>query len=314
VAPVVHALRLRLSPLSPFPLSARIRPPALVRAVEWLFFVSLIEVSPMTCSTPGPIQRRSKAFTLIELLVVIAIIAILIGLLLPAVQKVRQAAARMSSQNNLKQIGLGFHNHNDQVGYIPFNGTWGTWGSPTVKDSGSWAYQVLPYIEQDNLYKTPNTQTAVKTYLCPGRGRTGVKTSGTYNGSITDYSINVRLNSTSGDTGGANRRLTIQGISDGSSNTMLVGGNGIPTWHHNDNQANNWDETWWVGGYGGSGRNTTAAPVQDGPSTPTNAWGGPFPGGFLVLLGDGSVRTVSFSFPNMPQLLDPSDGAVFQMN
>src|SRR5215218_10184819 len=118
-------------------------------------------------------STHRRGFTLIELLVVIAIIAILIGLLLPAVQKVRQAAARMSSQNNLKQIGIAFHTQNDSKGYIPFNGTWGTWGSPTVNDSGSWAYQSLPYIEQDNLYRTPNTQTPVKTYLCPGRGRPG---------------------------------------------------------------------------------------------------------------------------------------------
>src|SRR5213082_1726533 len=106
------------------------------------------------------LRGRPRAYTLVELLVVLAAVAVLIGLLLPAVQKVREAASRMRCQNNLKQIGLALHNYHDVYKVFPpgFVSTPGVgFRDPQTGDWGpgwGWLAILLPYVEQGNLYNS----------------------------------------------------------------------------------------------------------------------------------------------------------------
>jgi len=192
----------------------------------------------------GP--RTRKGFTLIELLVVIAIIAILIGLLLPAVQKVREAAARTTCSNNLKQMGVAIHNYAsaNQDKLVPAMGN-GMSGNPSYPGN-PWHWQMLPYIEQDAMYRAvgmsgaswgnaggvngQTTQAAVKTYRCPSDpspSADGARSTNPGGWPVTGYFRNWYLfdSSTIRDVSGHHytvSKYNIGNINDGTSNTIAA--------------------------------------------------------------------------------------------
>jgi len=241
------------------------------------------------------------AFTLIELLVVIAIIAILIGLLVPAVQKVREAASRSQCQNNLKQIGLGAHNYHDVKKSLPNNGS-----NDAVPQHWCWAYQILPYIEQKALFDArPQVQTAgVPVYLCPSRAHQKFSTgtspnSPGINGPYTNYCINWQSFPNDWT---AIRPLPLISNLNGTSNTVFVGEGRMDTNQINNTNSSNWEEVIYSGGYGGTGRgdpnagNQGTTIVPDAPGIgQNNGWGSPHGGGAQFVMCDGSVRMISFS-------------------
>jgi len=262
-----------------------------------------------------------KGFTLIELLVVIAIIAILIGLLLPAVQKVREAAARMKCSNNLKQMGVAFHSYHDTTGFLPTAGNDANAGHNPAQDRRDfgWTYEILPYIEQENLQRQTSIPviraTPLSVYGCPSRSGPRVVSGNAKSdyagnggpnpnarpGTNCNGPIVLSRNGTGNDVQPGVLRFA--SIPDGLSNTLFAAeklvtrgktccvdneswaGPGIDGDIIRGSRANG--SSWWT-------------PTQDFDSTTVPddenyRFGSAHSGGMNGLLGDGSVRFVRYN-------------------
>lgn len=281
-----------------------------------------------------PHSRRS-AFTLIELLVVIAIIAVLVGLLLPAVQKVREAAGRTKCQNNLKQIGTAVHNYHSATDTIV-----PAWIGDNSKDPDGWAtwgVLLLPYLEQDNIYRLWDLrypaskqnpaayQQQLSVYHCPGRPNF-VLSQGDFapgGGGLTDYAASfgtaanfvnsngaiIPVNPPQSLDGSGNPiyttwkgQLNFLSIVDGTSNTFMFGEKHV---RPNSLRGKNEDRSVFGGQNNSIRRMAGIAPNGDvRPLSPpqnqngalaNTTFGGPHPGVCQFLFCDGSVRGVPLS-------------------
>ena len=300
----------------------------------------------------SPYRPRRPGFTLVELLVMIALMAILLGLLIPAVQRIRESSDRMVCSNHLKQIGQGFHHFHDTRGYLPDGGknkcdapyhplmpphlrsfcdaaimspanlyAWNvpfTPFGPTAqrRSEWSWPYQILPFVEQEALFKDHNDQhlirTSIKFYTCPTRRPQQLYS----NHSVIDYAGSA---GTTNSNGMVVRRglgpIGMADVTDGLSNTVMVAEKRMKrdrfgiAYDDNESWANpGWDTEIYRQAAADRDRpETDRGPSPDISRTEPTAFGDPnlglmqfgssHPRGINAVLGDGSVRFIRFS-PN----------------
>jgi prepilin-type N-terminal cleavage/methylation domain-containing protein len=281
-----------------------------------------------------------RGFTLVELLVVIAIIGILISMLLPAVQMVREAARRTTCMNNLRQLSLGMHMHHDSIGVFPDGGIlWSDrWrsvanGVPKTSPNQNWGlfYQLLPYMEQNNLYDltTPTSHAAddiiratpVNTFHCASRREFVIK-GGRF--ASNDYAGNGGIQQGgapgwgNGKLGGAIVRAThahaikMTNFRDGTSNCIVAGEKAVhPDYYHDFGCSDNegwavgfdWDTIRWAG--------PNNQPISDIEARNCETrFGSPHPGGTVYGYADGSMKFINngISATSFSEICHISDG------
>lgn len=282
---------------------------------------------PATPVTPEPTRPGA---TVIELIVVLSIIAVLLGLILPAVGMARRAAARAVCQNNLRQIGLAMSSFHSAYDFYPTNGRGKETFIPSVNGGtvriestyypppqnvtlllgigdpnlpprqqiGSWAFSILPYIEQTNVFRSGDWKIGVPAYICPARrdSRPQVPSPdqfGTYQGggwpwSKCDYAVNRKV------IRGQGWYMRQDLITDGTSNTVLVGEKALDPRVY---QTGSWfhDEPFFLGMAPGTYRNSDRIERDLPIADVIGAWGSAHPAAAFFVFADGSVRGLEYS-------------------
>jgi type II secretory pathway pseudopilin PulG len=269
------------------------------------------------------LRGRRPAFSIKELLVVILIVGTLIAVLVPPLQKVREAQARTNSTNNLKEIGLAAHSFHDMHKRLPFNGS-----SVAMKDepyslnavanqprSGSWAFQIAPFMDQRAMFAAGTSDTGIALLMCPGRGRPSTSTTpavGATTPPWSDYIINPWLNDNLNGGGLTttsavqDNQRTLVGITDGTSNTIFFGQGQINTQDYWRRDATpGYMDTILIGGTTATalssnpaaGLVTFARDSEDTRRDAARGWGGPWAQGCLLCMGDATVRLFGYELP-----------------
>jgi prepilin-type N-terminal cleavage/methylation domain-containing protein len=266
-------------------------------------------------------RRQRAAFTLVELLVVIAVIAVLIGLLVPAVQRVRESAARTQCQNNLKQIGLAFHAHHSMHRYFP-SGGWDWSSTPTyingtpavgAQQEAGWGFQILPFIEAGHIWRggdAKNDEDRVRVamgtphpiFFCPTR-RTPQTLTFEFPGFFNNKPLVIALC----DFGAGNwentgpvrqyQPIRIGQITDGASNTLLVAEKRLNLQKLGSVQED--DDVGYAGGFDNDTIRKTEEPPAPDYSAATGdgdfRFGASHSGSFHAVFADGSIRVIQYT-------------------